>query len=453
MPPDSARVRLRELTARPYWVPLPSRALPSTIIARLGDHQHSGALWGDWFGGGVLIFDEPWVLRRFSAAPDAFALVDELPRLEEFAADPPRLVGGGWLTCLGYAADTTTCAFYGSLLRWTPDEGWRFESLGLTDRADHDRAALARWSRLLSTEPPVSSVDIGPFRTRAEPDAVRDGHLAAVEGAISRIHRGDFYQANVCTRLQAESTSPAAMIFAELGERLRPAYGGLMSGPSADGRRHALVSFSPELFLGVADGTIRTAPIKGTAPRTADETDSPTLRASAKDAAENVMIVDLMRNDLSRVCRPGTVQVDGLLKVEAHAGVWHLVSTVTGELLPGTSASDILAATFPPGSVTGAPKIAAQRGIDQLETEPRGAYTGALGLVSPSAGTQLNVIIRSFEISGSQIQLGVGGGITADSVPIREWYECLHKAAPLVRAAGSRFAAGLTEEPDPPRSS
>ena len=125
------------------------------------------------------------------------------------------------------------------------------------------------------------------------------------------------------------------------------------------------------------------------------------------------------------------------------------MSTVSGQLQPGLSTAEVLTATFPPGSVTGAPKIAAQQGIQELEDDDRGAYTGALGLVSPSAGTELNVIIRTFEIAGRDVQLGVGGGITVDSVPIREWYECLHKAAPLVAAAGSHLDHELTDEPGP----
>ena len=137
-----------------------------------------------------------------------------------------------------------------------------------------------------------------------------------------------------------------------------------------------ITSFSPELFLRIRDRTVLTAPIKGTAPRRADGGGAAALRASAKDAAENVMIVDLMRNDLSRVCRPGTVAVQDLLAIQPHPGVWHLVSAVRGELEPEATTARVLAAAFPPGSVTGAPKISAQQGIADLEAEPRRAYTG-----------------------------------------------------------------------------
>ena len=209
-----------------------------------------------------------------------------------------------------------------------------------------------------------------------------------------------------------------------------------------------VASFSPELFLRVRGRRVTTSPIKGTAPRT--PTGAAMLRASAKDAAENVMIVDLMRNDLSRVCRPGTVTVDELLDVQPHPGVWHLVSTVHGELADGVGTADLLSATFPPGSVTGAPKRAAvaghrRAGARAARRVHRGARSGL-----PPAGADLSVLIRTFEIDGDRLQLGVGGGITADSVPIREWYECLHKAAPLVGAVGGRLAPALAEEPGPP---
>ena len=162
------------------------------------------------------------------------------------------------------------------------------------------------------------------------------------------------------------------------------------------------------------------------------------------------MIVDLMRNDLSRVCLPGTVAVQELLTIQPHPGVWHLVSAIRGDLKPDITTAQVLAAAFPPGSVTGAPKIAAQQGIADLEVEPRDAYTGSIGLVSPIAGADFNVIIRTFELHDGRLELGVGGGITVDSVPIREWYECLQKAAPLVAAAGSVFDQELVDEPAAP---
>ena len=147
------------------------------------------------------------------------------------------------------------------------------------------------------------------------------------------------------------------------------------------------------------------------------------------------MIVDLMRNDLSRVCRPGTVEVDGPAQLQPHPGVWHLVSTVTGRLVAGVGTAELLRATFPPGSVTGAPKILRAARIAEFESESRGAYTGAFGLLSPWRGAELQRRHPDPRTARRQLPLGVGGGITVDSVPVAEWAECLHKAAPLVTAA------------------
>ena len=173
-----------------------------------------------------------------------------------------------------------------------------------------------------------------------------------------------------------------------------------------------------------------TSPIKGTAPLDSDPDE---LTASAKNRAENVMIVDLMRNDLGRVCTPGSVRVPALVRAERHA-VWHLVSDVVGHLGPDVTDSALLRATFPPGSVTGAPKVRAMEIASELEPTAREAYTGAIGHVSAAAGLELNVAIRTFEISGGWVWLGVGGGIVADSTPDGELAECFVKARPLIEA-------------------
>ena len=445
--PDPAEPpRLRGWPGRPYRVPLAADAQPEAVIAGLAPADHPGALWGDWFGGGVLLFRAPLRRHEPEQATEGFAELVDQPALAEADAD---LVGGGWLVALGYAPGATTMAFYDSLLRWRPTEGWSFESLGLRGREAADATALAYWRQALAAarEPAETGLVTTAFSTATDVASTRAGYLATIEEVIGRIHRGDFYQMNLCVRLRARLGRPPPVVFAQVAARLRPAYAGLVSGPVAKGPPRMVMSFSPELFLRVRGRRVTTAPIKGTAPRTAGG--EAALRSSAKDAAENVMIVDLMRNDLSRVCRPGTVAVDELLGVQPHPGVWHLVSTVHGELADGVGIADLLQATFPPGSVTGAPKVAAEQGIAALETEARGAYTGSLGLVSPTAGTDLSVIIRTFEAAGDRVELGVGGGITVDSVPIREWYECLYKAAPLVTAAGSRLTAELADEPGP----
>jgi para-aminobenzoate synthetase/4-amino-4-deoxychorismate lyase len=440
-------LELGATTARPYRLPLPSNASPAAVITHLGEDDRPGALWGHWFGGGLLIFRRPLRVEEPVDASDGFGYLDEQPALAG-SERPSGMVGGGWLACFGYDPKTTTLGYYDSLLRWQPDSGWAFESLGLSGREVENSAALQHWTAMLQGTSAVSikALQVGPFGLATDAESARDDYLAAVEDVINRIDHGRFYQMNLCTRLHAAVGSRAPVIFGQLCEVLQPAFGALITGPLSHGSSRMIASFSPELFLRVRDRTVLTAPIKGTAPRGPDD-GAAMLRASAKDAAENIMIVDLMRNDLSRVCLPGTVAVQELLTIQPHPGVWHLVSAVRGELNSHTTTAQLLAAAFPPGSVTGAPKISAQKGIADLEVEARGAYTGSIGLVSPLAGADFNVIIRTFELHNGHLELGVGGGITVDSVPIREWYECLHKAAPLVAAAGSVFDQELVDKP------
>jgi para-aminobenzoate synthetase / 4-amino-4-deoxychorismate lyase len=442
--------QLGGMQARPYRLALGSNASPAAVIAQLRQEDRPGALWGQWFDGGVLIFQRPLRVEEPVDVSEGFGCLDEQPRLAGSGA-AVGIVGGGWLVCFGYDPKTTTLAFYDSLLRWQRDSGWSFESLGLSGREPDNAAALRRWTALLETAPdgPTGPLQVGPFGVSMDAESARDGYLASVEDVISRIDHGRFYQLNLCIRLNAEVGSSAPVVFGHVCAQLQPAFGGLITGPLSHGSARMIASFSPELFLRIRDRTVLTAPIKGTAPRGTNDGVA-ALRASAKDAAENIMIVDLMRNDLSRVCRPGTVAVQELLTIQPHPGVWHLVSAIRGELNPRTTTAQVLAAAFPPGSVTGAPKISAQQGIADIEVEPRGAYTGSIGLVSPLAGADFNVIIRSFELVDDHLELGVGGGITVDSVPVREWYECLHKAAPLIAATGSVLDPELVTEPPMP---
>jgi para-aminobenzoate synthetase component 1 len=256
---------------------------------------------------------------------------------------------------------------------------------------------------------------------------------------MERIRAGDLYQANICLRMAAEFSGDAAALFAGLAERLTPDYAALVCT-----RDVTVVSMSPELFLRRRGSTVVSAPIKGTRPRATgaeDRANAERLRRSEKERAENVMIVDLVRNDLAQVAETGSVTVSSLLSVEPHCGVWHLVSRVGARLARGRSDQDLLAAAFPPGSVTGAPKLAARRIIDELEVAPRGGYTGAIGYAGP-AGLELNVAIRTLEVRRAPdgrrtADLGVGAGITASSVPSQEWQECLDKAAPLAASMGT----------------
>jgi para-aminobenzoate synthetase/4-amino-4-deoxychorismate lyase len=228
--------------------------------------------------------------------------------------------------------------------------------------------------------------------------------------------------------------------------RLDPPYAAFLRLPGG-----AVASLSPELFLRRAGSAVTSRPIKGTQARPADPVQAAAqlavLERSAKNRAENVMIVDLMRNDLSQVCEPGSVQVPRLTAAEPHPGIWHLVSDVTGRLRPGVGDGALVRATFPPGSVTGAPKVRSLEIIRELEATPREVYTGAVGYRSPVAGLELNVAIRTFEFHAGRVWLGAGGGIVAASRPASEYGECLLKAAPLITALTGRSAIASPGRP------
>jgi para-aminobenzoate synthetase/4-amino-4-deoxychorismate lyase len=255
---------------------------------------------------------------------------------------------------------------------------------------------------------------------------------------VRRIAEGELFQANLCLRLDGRLEGDPLDAFADASETLRPAMGAFVT--AEDGG--ALLSFSPELFLRRHGRRAWSSPIKGTAPA---ETDPDALRRSAKDAAEHVMIVDLMRNDLGRVCEYGSVQAPRWPYAEELPGLWHLVSRVTGRMRSGARNRDLLRATFPPGSITGAPKVQAMKVITQLEATGREVYTGAIGYSSPCAGLELNVAIRTLELFDQRLWLGVGGGIVADSDPVRELDEVVVKASPVLQALGCELRLAVRE--------
>ncbi len=248
-----------------------------------------------------------------------------------------------------------------------------------------------------------------------------EGYSAAIGEVRAAIARGDVYQANIVQHLSAP--------FAGDPRALAPALAGLhpLQPRPLAGTGWAIVSASPELFLARRGSTLLTAPIKGTRPAGVDV-------EGEKDSAEHVMIVDLERNDLSRVCEPGSVAWPELMTQRELAGVTHLVSRVEGRLRPGTSLGEILVATFPGGSVTGAPKIAALDLIAALEPVGRGASMGALGVVRPDGDFELALTIRTFAVAEGRIHLWVGGGIVWDSDPDDEIEESWVKARPLLAA-------------------
>ena len=276
----------------------------------------------------------------------------------------------------------------------------------------------------LATDCYKESVAIGDW----EQTWTASEYRAAIEEVRDAIARGDVYQVNLVQHLQAPFAGDPRALAARLAA-LRPLHG----DPFVT-EEWAVVSGSPELFLSRRGDRIRTMPIKGTRPRGAANE----LRTSGKDAAEHVMIVDLERNDLSRVCEPATVRWPELMATQELAGVEHMVSTVEGTLRPGVGLAEILRATFPGGSVTGAPKIAAVDLIAELEPVGRGASMGAIGRIYGNGDFDLALTIRTFAVADGAIHLWVGGGIVWDSDPAAEVEESWTKARPLLAAIGSR---------------
>jgi para-aminobenzoate synthetase component 1 len=284
----------------------------------------------------------------------------------------------------------------------------------------------------------IHDTPIAPTRWHSGLD--RDGHRARVEAILELLRAGECYQVNLTRRLTSDDAIDPIALHRALSVAHPAPHPTLLHLPEL-GDGTSIVSASPERYLRVRHREIETRPIKGTAATSA------ALRASAKDHAENVMIVDLARNDLGRVCAPGSIRVPSLCAIESHPGLHHLVSTVQGRIRDDVGLGELVRATFPPASVTGAPKPRVLQAIEDLEPVRRGVYCGALGWIDTSAGdpervaADLAVAIRTFTVLGSPghgcTQFSVGGGIVADSDPEAEWAETELKAARLLAVAGA----------------
>jgi para-aminobenzoate synthetase component I len=394
---------------------------PPRVLCAVGDATSRlglpppAALTGEWFGALAVI--APSLSVQPVDVDDVFA-VQLGSQVPDCAA-----VGGGWVGYLSYpdaGADgqpnripEAAGGWSDCVLRRDRDGQWWYESLSGATMPDWLTAALA------ATPAP-------PRECRIDWDAAdREAHRGGVLACLDAIRAGEVYQACVCTQFTGTVTGAPLDFFIDGVARTSPARAAYVAGPWG-----AVVSLSPELFLRRRGAVVTSSPIKGTLPLDAWPS---ALRTSAKDVAENIMIVDLVRNDLGRVAITGTVTVPELLVVRRAPGVWHLVSTVSARVPVELPTWALLDAAFPPASVTGTPKHRARQLISQWEQHRRGIYCGTVGLASPIAGCELNVAIRTveFDASGSAV-LGVGGGITADSDPDAEWQECLHKAAPVV---------------------
>lgn len=328
------------------------------------------------------------------------------------------------------------------------DKTW-VVSTGLEADGSRDarRAQLALdwWRQRLAPETPASTqpTQSGPQSavrvTNAAPESTftRAGFIEAVEKAQRYIRSGDIYQVNLAQRLSVAATCDAW----EFHHRLAAVSPAPFSG-FIDAGDLQLTCSSPELFLRLSGSHIQTRPIKGTRPRSADPLRdaqlSYELQTSAKEMSELVMITDLLRNDLGRVCEYGTVQVPELVRLERYPQVQHLVSTVEGRLRSDVTHFTAFAKCFPGGSITGAPKIRAMDIIDELEPVTRGPYTGCLGYLGFNRESQLNIIIRTAVLRGGRIHFHAGAGIVADSVPEAEYDETLAKAAGFLAAVNWR---------------
>lgn len=300
-----------------------------------------------------------------------------------------------------------------------------------------DARTFAVWDALVSRleaepspEPPAFRV-LGPPR----PNLSRDEYARAFRAVQEHIRRGDCYQVNLTQRFETEADGDAWHAYLRLRDINPAPFAAYLDWP--DGK---IVCSSPERFLRVEGRRVETKPIKGTRPRSADpDRDralAEELRASEKDRAENVMIVDLLRNDLGKVCVPGSVRVSKLFDIESFASVHQLVSTVEGRLADDVHALDLVAACFPGGSITGAPKVAAMKIIEELEPQRRSVYCGSIGYIGFDGNMDSNIAIRTLVQQGGRVYTWAGGGVVADSELEAEYQESLDKAAAMLAVMG-----------------
>jgi para-aminobenzoate synthetase component 1 len=358
-------------------------------------------------GAAPAAFRRPRAILRADHAGEVPAVLDALDRAR---------AGGGWIAGmmsyeLGYALEPRLTALMPAGRREP------LIHMGVFDGPDAYPALPEDASRISGVHP-VWAAGV---------------HETACRKVLGYIAAGDIYQANLTFPIDARWTGTPLGLYAALRRRQPVPHGAMIDLPGAP----AIVSRSPELFFALdAEGRIETRPMKGTAPRDADAARDRGLRdslaQSGKNRAENLMIVDLLRNDISRICSAGSVRVPELFHVETYATVHQMVSRVTGQTLPGTGFSAIVRALFPCGSITGAPKIRAMEIIREVETRPRGAYCGAVGWMAPGTGSAeaaFNVAIRTLTLfPDGGVTFGVGGGIVHDSTPEGEYEEALWKA-------------------------
>jgi para-aminobenzoate synthetase component 1 len=334
-------------------------------------------------------------------------------------------------------------AFYDAVVAYDHLAGKTFViSIGFPELEESTRLRRAEErlreirNRVLLSPPPLATGEGASHgSSKLTANFTHEDYLKAVETAREYICAGDIFQVNLSQRFEAEINMTPYELYKRL-RKINPApfanYFGF-NGVS-------IVGASPERFLKVSGDRVETRPIKGTRPRgkTTQEDGrlAQSLLASAKDRAENVMIVDLERNDIGRVCRYGTVKVTELAILETYPTVFHLTSTVVGQLREGRNRTDLLKATFPGGSITGAPKVRSMEIIDELEPTRRSVYTGSLGYLSFNGDMDLDIVIRTIIVKDNRVYFQVGGAITYDSDPEAEYIETLDKGRAMMQALG-----------------
>jgi len=380
---------------------------------------------------------------------------------------PPAAHVPGWIGYVGYevgrSIERLPCrarrdthlpdlrlAFYDAILVYDAlDRRWRLMELEFDQPPNWSGRCAAALRRLVGgTErqgppsfPRILSPDAAAMpQAKARSNFTPDQYRRAVRRCVDYIAAGDVFQVNLSQRFTVEGAPAPEAIYLALRRRNPSWYAAFLRFDSA-GETCAVLSSSPELFLRTRGDAVVTRPIKGTRPRVgdsaADAEAAADLLASAKDNAELAMIIDLLRNDLGRVCRYGSVQVSEPRRLEEHPTVFHLVGTVQGRLRDGVGTADLLAAAFPGGSVTGAPKIRAMEIIDELEGLARGVYTGCVGTVGVNGHCEWNIAIRTIVCEGDKAFIQVGGGIVADSDPQAEYRETLDKARAMLEAVAA----------------
>ncbi|MBN9240653.1 MAG: aminodeoxychorismate synthase component I [Micrococcales bacterium 70-64] len=352
----------------------------------------------------------------------------------------------GWVGWLGYELRGETMGVPVPYVSRFPRAAWlRVDRALAFDHATRQVRALAldeASARALVAEVAAAPRRAGSGGTTSGATATwaydDETYLDLVRACQARIREGDAYQLCLTTEVSVDVSPDPVATYLALRASSPTHHGALLRAGGV-----SLLSASPEQFLSVTpDGVVTTSPIKGTRPRGADDDEDARLRdelsGSDKERAENVMIVDLMRNDIARVSKPGTVGVTSLLAVESYAQVHQLVSTVRGELLEGLDGIDAIRACFPAGSMTGAPKLSATQILEGLEARARGVYSGVFGYVGLDGTVDLAMVIRSMVMDADGTTIGTGGGITALSVPEEELAEAKLKAAVLLEVLGVR---------------